>query len=146
MISSLTTKPLLILVAILSVTTAGLAWHVANLYTRLGECRSECELRISNISAERSQATTDLITESLRHQVTILEAELQRLRDANKEIARRHGAAKELLNEYERQLNEARKTDLTLDQPADTSRLRALEDAYRVRAQGSGGVPVPSDP
>lgn len=43
MLSSLTVKPLLIAVAILSVTAAGLGWHVANLYERIGAAKQSAK-------------------------------------------------------------------------------------------------------
>lgn len=146
MLSLLTAKPLLWATGVLSILLAlSAAWNVRSL-KQLGAARAECEVTKLEDSSARSNLVRDLEADSLRNQVTLLEEELARLKDANKEIARRHGVTKELLTEYERQLNEARKADSALDQPADTARLRALEDAYRVRTEGSGDSQVPSNP
>lgn len=139
-------RPPLWVTGLLAVLLASSAALNVKQWKDIGAARAACELRISNESANRSQTTTSLETESLRAKIEALEAELLNLRAVAKAVALRHTASQLLLEKYRKDLEIARKENPDLDKPADTSRLRALEESYRVRAGEGRDGQVPSDP
>lgn len=146
MLSLLTAKSLLWATGILTLLLAASTALNVRQFKQIGAAEAKCEATISKGVADRSQATTDLVTQSLKNQVTALREQITHEKQLSKAAHQRQSESSKLLSQYIKELDEARKANPSLDEPVDTSRLRRLEDAYRVRASASRDGSISRDP
>lgn len=145
MLAKLAVKPLLIALAVVSVLLSISGAVNVKLLKASGAADANCVAEQLETSNERTLATTSLVEESLRAEVTELRNQLAAYKRVEVTAQKRQVTGTQVLSEFRKEVHEATITNPSLNDSADVERLRKLEAAYRVRAETRNSVRVQAD-